>query len=146
MSSVTKRIHKKPNREKSTSFPTAIIFGLLSALLSGIALLLLFAFFLYKKSDPALLSNILSLSALYPACIFGGFIAAQKSSSEHSFAASLVCAALMACLSIAINIINNSPFKLITSVLYYLGIFAAFLVGAYIEKRRSSAYKRRRKR
>jgi O-antigen/teichoic acid export membrane protein len=146
MSSVTKRIHKKTNREKGTSLATSIIFGLLSALLAGLALLLLFTFFLYKKSDPALLSGILSLSALYPACVFGGFIAAQKSSSDHFFTASLVCAASMSCISIAINIINNSPFKLITSVPYYLGIFAAFLVGAYIKKKLSSSHRHRRKR
>ena len=128
MNGTKKPSHRHRSREKGTSFPTAILIGLATTLGIGLLLLIIFALFLYRAADPTALSGILSLVALYIGCTMGGFVAMRKATNSSGYTASAISALAMSTISLASNLIyNGSKMSFITTVGYYVGIFAAFL-------------------
>lgn len=146
MNETKKLSHKHRPRKKVASLPLAIVLGIAVALGVGILLLLSFALFLYRSADPAALSGVLSLVALYVGCTAGGFFAMKKVLDTSGYAASAISALAISMISLAVNLICNSPeTSFIATVGYYAGIFAAFFAGAFLGRRRQARPQRHRK-
>jgi hypothetical protein len=142
---------KKPSRkrrahEKVASLPSAILLGVAVALGVGVPLLLIFTLFLYRTADPAALSAVLSLVALYAGCAAGGFSAMRKMLSSSGYTACAIAALAISTLALSVTLIcKASGTSFVATVGYYAGIFAAFFAGAFLGRRRNSHPKHRRK-
>ncbi len=135
------------SREKRTSIPMTIAIAFFSALAAGILLLIVFAFFLYRSSDPTPYSAALSLVALYLGCFIGGIAAMRKLLDASAYTAAGVSALIFSAIALAITLMRRgSCMNFISTIAYYAGIFAFFLAGAFIGRKRHSKTKARRKR
>ena len=133
-------------RDKVSSLPSAVISGFSVALGGGMLLLLIFTLILSKTANPTDLSGVLSLIALYIGCTVGGFAAMKKATNSSGYTASAISALSMSTISLASNLICNGPkMSFITTVGYYVGIFAAFLAGAFLGRRRQTRTNHHRK-
>lgn len=145
---VAKKLSRRNrSREKGAPLPIAILTGFAITVASGLSLLLGFTFFLHRAADPAALSDILSLVALYIGCVAGGFITMKKTLDASGYSACGIAALATSATALAFRLIcNDSPRGIVGTVGYYAGIFAAFFVGAFLGRKRHTHPKNRRKR
>ena len=138
---------RKNHRSEAIPLPLAVLLGSLCAVLCGLLLLLLFAFFVNRADDPSSMVKPFSLAALYIGCAVGGALSMRRCNGKSGYLAAAISALLLSVCSVFASICTGgSAFSIWQTALLYLGIFLSFLFGAFLGKKRSSPRKRRKHR
>ena len=138
---------RKNHRSEAIPLPLTVLLGSFSAVLGGLLLLLLFAFFINRADDPTSMVKPFSLAALYIGCAVGGALSMRRCNGKSGYLAAAISALLLSVCSVFASICTGgSAFSIWQTALLYLGIFLSFLSGAFLGKKRSSPRKRRKRR
>lgn len=111
--------------------------GAAVSVLSGLIALLLAAFVAYASEDPDSIAFPLSAAALYIGALAGGIVCSRRA-HRTALAESAIAGPVQSALMLIVSVFQSEHYRysLLLKLLLHAGVFAAYMLGAYLARPR----------
>lgn len=135
---VTVSDRKRRGASVGTGLWTTSLTGAAVSVLSGLIALLMAAFAAYSSEDPDSIAFPLSAAALYIGALAGGMVCSRRA-HRTAIAESAIAGAMQSALMLIVSVFQSEHYRysLLLKLLLHAGVFAAYILGAYLARPRA---------